>query len=79
MCQTAMKREEVKRDEASARSDPETQMDTVSDKVTRTSKLLHEIQDLSPICKEDQRNIKEREVGHQYRCYIDIASEMRCY
>ena len=59
MCTNTMTNETKK----SETLDLEKQMDTVSEKVKRTSTLLHEIQDLSPICKEAaQEHVKEREV-----------------
>ena len=58
MCQTNMTKE-INKDTLKQ----EKQMDTVAEKVKRTSTLLHEIQDLSPICKEAEQNVKEREVN----------------
>ena len=43
------------------------QMDTIDEKLKRTSKFLHEIQALSPVCEEPlHEDIKEKQVSKTY-------------
>ena len=47
----------------------EEQMDTVDEKLKRTSKFLHEIQALSPVCEEPlHEDIKEKQVRKTAHC-----------
>ena len=56
----------------------EEQMDTIDEKLKRTSKFLQEIQALSPVCEEPlHEDIKEKQVSKKIKKYSLAFTSLR--